>query len=613
MKFKAVFMALVAAFSLVAFFGPVAAQDIYETDPPLDSTSATGVSYGTGAFTYEVPALSIGPGTFPEGLQLVYSYRSDARAPAAPWTTNFNVRTSQGRNNTALEQGCPPYCKPKDYTYEWNIVVGHRSGTFYKVGAGAGPGPYTSTTLDGSTLVWASTGVGVGKFTYTAGDGAKIVFAAMPTNASSSATPDSWIEPDGTIITYKANSISTNRGLALFFEPLVVSGAQSSQKVCALNLATFYLPSVSTCPPGQPAAIILREGERILSITDSSQGVTSFTYGALLKNGADGHLLCVKEPGQSVCKIQNTFDDCDILGSGDEYDPEWSGSRDRVISQTLGTGETLTYAYTNYHPSNAFPPYACRGNLTASVTQGGATTLVTLYNQNSPGTVQNPLGNSSQMTWVGPANDFADLTRLQSHVLPEGNRVEYTFDARGNITQIRRKAKPGSGLVDVLTTATFPSNCANVFTCNKPSSTTDENGNVSNFTYDPSHGGVLTESGPAVGGVSPRKINSYAQRTAWLKNASGGYSAAAPVWVLTGTISCNSSTLDFATASCAAGASDKIVTAYDYGPDNGPNNLWLRGVAVTADGQTLRTCYGYDGWGRRISETSPNANLASCS
>jgi YD repeat-containing protein len=38
----------------------------------------------------------------------------------------------------------------------------------------------------------------------------------------------------------------------------------------------------------------------------------------------------------------------------------------------------------------------------------------------------------------------------------------------------------------------------------------------------------------------------------------------------------------------------------------------LRGMTVTADGQTLRTCYGYDVNGRKISETQPLANLTAC-
>jgi RHS repeat-associated protein len=55
-----------------------------------------------------------------------------------------------------------------------------------------------------------------------------------------------------------------------------------------------------------------------------------------------------------------------------------------------------------------------------------------------------------------------------------------------------------------------------------------------------------------------------------------------------------------------------VVTTYDYGPDSASNNLLLRGQAVTADGQTLRTCFAYDSQGRKLSETGANANLASC-
>jgi hypothetical protein len=38
----------------------------------------------------------------------------------------------------------------------------------------------------------------------------------------------------------------------------------------------------------------------------------------------------------------------------------------------------------------------------------------------------------------------------------------------------------------------------------------------------------------------------------------------------------------------------------------------MRGVVVTADGQSLRTCYGYNKFGDKISETSPRAGLGGC-
>ena len=59
-------------------------------------------------------------------------------------------------------------------------------------------------------------------------------------------------------------------------------------------------------------------------------------------------------------------------------------------------------------------------------------------------------------------------------------------------------------------------------------------------------------------------------------------------------------------------AGDEAVTTYDYGPGAGPNNLWLRGIVVTAGGVSRRTCYTYDHRGNQLSATSPLAGLTSC-
>jgi len=128
---------------------------------------------------------------------------------------------------------------------------------------------------------------------------------------------------------------------------------------------------------------------------------------------------------------------------------------------------------------------------------------------------------------------------------------------------------------------------------------------------------VLTETGPAVGGIRPQTRHSYAQRYAWVSNGAGGYvQAATPVWVRIATSTCRTSAATGNPAAPCAAAGDEVLTAYDYGPDSGPNNLLLRGQMVTStdNGVTtvLRTCYAYDALGRKISETRPNAGLASC-
>jgi YD repeat-containing protein len=128
---------------------------------------------------------------------------------------------------------------------------------------------------------------------------------------------------------------------------------------------------------------------------------------------------------------------------------------------------------------------------------------------------------------------------------------------------------------------------------------------------------VLTETGPAVNGARPQTRHDYAQRYAWILASGGGYvQAATPVWVRTATSICRTSAATGIPAAPCLTTGDEVRTAYDYGPNSGPNNLLLRGQTVTStDGggtTTSRTCYGYDRDGRKISETQPNANLASC-
>jgi hypothetical protein len=183
----------------------------------------------------------------------------------------------------------------------------------------------------------------------------------------------------------------------------------------------------------------------------------------------------------------------------------------------------------------------------------------------------------------------------------DGVGESFAYDVRGNVVSHSRGATRTAG---------YDAACSNALTCNQPNWVTDWKGNKTDYTYDPAHGGVLTATGPAVNGIRPQSRYAYTQRYAWLKNSSGSYArAASPIWVLTREANCRTTA---STGSGCTTASDEVVVNYDYGADAGPNNLLLRGTAVTADGVTLRTCYSYDVRGNTISETRPKAGLASC-
>jgi YD repeat-containing protein len=173
--------------------------------------------------------------------------------------------------------------------------------------------------------------------------------------------------------------------------------------------------------------------------------------------------------------------------------------------------------------------------------------------------------------------------------------------------------KSGSALAQVTLSSNYDATCTIPVKCNKPNWIKDGLGNETDYTYDPTHGGVLTKTLPAdSNGIRPQTRYTYSQRYAWVLNSSGVYvQSAAPIWVLSTESFCRASAAASSGTGCTA-AGDEVVKTYEYGPDSAPNNLFLKGMDVTADGTTQRTCYGYDLYGNKISETKPDAGLTSC-
>jgi len=348
---------------------------------------------------------------------------------------------------------------------------------------------------------------------------------------------------------------------------------------------------------------------QLTDATDATGQTTAYAYLGAGDLTGSPRLTCITPPGQSACQLQNSYSPCY------EWDPldsswEWRGAY--VTAQQTGTGET--YAYTYVFPD----PAKCVGQFsTHTVMTVNAAAVTHVYPVGAvPDTIVDPLNRASSFRYMVGDTWAAEPGELVGVTYPLGNAIDASYDARGNIIGQMQTAIPGSGLAARTTTAVFPASCisTNRRICNQPTSVTDANGNTTDYTYDAAHGGVLTETGPAVGGVRPQTRHEYAQRYAWIKTSGGTYvQAATPIWVRTATSSCRTSA---ATGSPCATVGDEVRIAYDYGPNSGPNTLLLRGQTATAtDGgvtTTLRTCYGYDAQGNKVSETTPNANLASC-
>lgn len=445
-------------------------------------------------------------------------------------------------------------------------------------------------------------------------DGTEIVFQSFPGPYHRRVYASAIIAPDGTkyALEYdeplpgevRLRSVVSNRGYALLFEyHPPVDDFNLVSKACAINLAERAKPANNVCPLGVPTATYTYDGsESLTSATDAG--------GDIHRISTAGNALALYRPGENFPFVTNSLEYLDgeyhvtsqQFADGSSYNYSWdmigypSGHAKIAGGRFINAqGKQVTVDFGTYHT-----PFAVDPSQPLLVTPG-------------PETVIDELGRITSYDYCSiPSGGECVVTRLLSATDPEGGKRHYQYDGYRNVTSVRYEPKPGSALADRIETKTY--DCSYRVSCAKPVTVTDFRGNTTNYSYDPVHGAMLTATLPAdANNIRSQTRYTYAQRYAWVRSGSGYVRAASPVWVLASEEFCR--TTAAIGAGCAGGAADEVVTTYEYetgGAAQG-SNILLLGVAITADGETLRTCYGYDGWGRRISETQPKAGLASCS
>lgn len=629
--------------------GPTAAT----LTPPAERLAVTpgGVDMRTGRYNFSQTDLSIGEENESGGIALTRDLGNDAIGhinPFANFSHNFDIfldlqLVDMVSNGSGRGTRARVHFGGRSETFEqangasW-FEQASRTGYARLTFAGS---VYTFTSNDGTVAVFRPfTGIAdcstsqacayVSTVTYA--DGTRFLFEYDPPASAGAA---------------RLRSVASNRGYAIVFQ--YGSGTDGNYIVasCVINLALAPAPANHACPASPLASasysyVTLGNERRLASATDAGAASWGYTYSALTNGFSMGFL----RPGETTPWLTNTVwvrptnDSVDEVimhqafadNSSYSYAYDFSPQVEGEIPQLAGghyldpAGHQITVRYD-------FPikPGSTYGNVSGG---GWPPTAQTLFYQVTPGPVEiiDALGRRSTTDYCDP-NAMQNLPAWELHrclVMPmpvshtdaEGTRTDFLWDyATRNLGRATQHARPGTNLPDIVLSATYNCTPATMAICAKPITRADALNNVTNYEYDPVHGGLLSETGPApiAGAPRPQTRHSYAQRSAWLANGSGGYvPAPTPVWVRTVTSSCRTSAATGNPAAPCALAGDEVRIAYEYGPDSGPNNLLLRGQVVTAtDGGTtssLRTCYGYDARGRRISETQPNANanLTSC-
>lgn len=613
-----------AAVALVGLLPQTAfGQDFRDNFPQQYTSSPMGVNLQTGRFSYWLFSFTMGPFATERGFNgsgftfpaSVYRKTEQVFSGGYIDTVYVNIgnpAVSLGNTVELVQHGTRPislsYLNGTNST-KLGFRASYYNGTFYG---------YTNIYNPGSEG-WSLTFQG-NMFVLTDKSGTRYEFGNLaPTqNSPTDGRISSVIYTDGSRInvSFDANGrllyAESNRGYALRYEYLN-GGAQV--KVCGFNLSQTYANASTPCSATNYVVTInntVRSDGRFqpTSVIDLMGQTTNVTWG-----GTEGIFpTCITLPNSSTCEVTNTY-------GPQPGESIYATKTDQVRIQSDANGNVWTYSY-EFAESDSDVPPKLGGPSTASksILNGPGFSVTADY--------QGGLVQRITAPGDGPNTFIYNGVTLWKATYPESNIVQIDRDWNGNAVGVTDVPKVGSGQNATTSTQAFPppilggigGNCtaASPKLCDKPISRTDATGNQTDFTYDPAHGGVLTKTLPAVQvngagtTIRPQVRYEYAQRYALIKDAGGAYvPAATPVWVKTRERTCK--TTAASGQSCAGGTADEVITDYEYGPTSGaPNNLNLRGVAITADGQTLRTCYAYDANGRKISETQPKAGLAVC-
>jgi RHS repeat-associated protein len=182
---------------------------------------------------------------------------------------------------------------------------------------------------------------------------------------------------------------------------------------------------------------------------------------------------------------------------------------------------------------------------------------------------------------------------------PEGNREEFKYDVRSNTIETRLKSKVGSGLSDIFSLNVFSEDvnvrkCINPRTCNRPVSSTDPNGKVTNYIWESTTGYLSQVSKPAPGGVggSVRPVTDLGYTN---------YTAGGATFSL----------LTSKTEKVSA-AGDTLITTYAYNPSN-KYVLLTATVDTGTGGVAAATSFTFDAIGNLTQIDGPRADVGDVS
>ncbi|MFL0357589.1 RHS repeat-associated core domain-containing protein [Erythrobacter sp. GH1-10] len=412
------------------------------------------------------------------------------------WRHNYmiSLEMESGNPNAAINWG------GTRKTFTWNgTVYAADQGTGETIAHNWSTGTHTYTSRDGTQIVFKESYVNNGESYYgtadalaetiTSPDGKQTTLHYVNDLYAFEVSPGTFVD----VYVVRLQSVTNNASYQLRFKYAADSASNTNlwyriTKVTAINNAEEYCDPTGACTPsnGWPSLsydVSYSGSDTLETVTDVLGRTSRF------RSDSSDRLTGVKRPSETTDGVVISYDGNDRVSS-----IQYQGSYTRTYTWDV-LGSSLT---SNSNDS--------LGRFRATATDSTQSVVTYILD-----------AQNNARTYEYDADG-----RLEASVQPEGQRTEYTYDARGNVTEVRQIAEPGSGLADIVSTAAFPVSCANPVTCNKPISTTSAGSATSNYFYDATHGGITRiESPPNNDGDRTITHISYVSRTAKTRNSSG--------------------------------------------------------------------------------------------
>jgi len=521
--------AFMATSALVPLGSPAYAQFAPPTDVPpvqskVDEFNIDLVTRNIAAQTYA--SISIGP-SGPGGLKYVW--------------------TSSNRAGSDLDSAI-------DISGSTYSVYIAGATTKFTLNGTLGAGTFTNNQANGATLSYNSS---TGDYTYTTSNGTILVIGTAIPGVSLPASgplPKTLTYPAGESLTWWYRQTGTNpdgvhsyvqqtsvtSNLGYQFRPVWGAG-QTWSKIQLFNMAN------ETCDPQATSCTLSGSWPTIDFSAGTVNGNPVGSWSTQANSQTGGTTVTVTKPITSTQNETITYQE---------------GADGRVTSVTDGNG-VWTYSWPSQY-----------GGVTYKYTGNGSSSDPTRQTEVIPwdtttGLVTGDIllvnnGTATGDSFTYGYDSYQRLTSLKHN----GVTTTYTYDANGNITQTvttdTNNANP------ITTSAAYPSSGCNTKTCNQPSSTTDANGNVTTYTYDPNSGGPATITYPAVtvpnvGSVHPTVTTTYSTVSETWKNGSGGTVTGSAVYRPQTISRC----MTQPTCSATMSPNDQVLTTIAYDSSNG--------------------------------------------